>query len=71
MLKTRHDRDSLNLQLLSTIKHKVALSQEVDAWQVRIMFASRTCKAREISVTLSLNPVYMCIINSYIGLVIM
>ncbi|XP_031427354.1 BICD family-like cargo adapter 2 [Clupea harengus] len=33
LLKTRQDRDSLNLQLLSTIKHKVALSQEVDAWQ--------------------------------------
>ncbi|KAL2095109.1 hypothetical protein ACEWY4_009828 [Coilia grayii] len=33
LMKTRQDRDSLNLQLLSTIKHKVALSQEVDAWQ--------------------------------------
>ncbi|XP_076129981.1 BICD family-like cargo adapter 2 isoform X2 [Alosa pseudoharengus] len=33
LLKTRQDRDSLNIQLLSTIKHKVALSQEVDAWQ--------------------------------------
>ncbi|KAJ8347540.1 hypothetical protein SKAU_G00261290 [Synaphobranchus kaupii] len=33
LAKVRHERDSLNQQLLNTIKHKVALSQEVDAWQ--------------------------------------
>ncbi|KAG7483553.1 hypothetical protein MATL_G00039570 [Megalops atlanticus] len=33
LTKVRQERDSLNQQLLNTIKHKVALSQEVDAWQ--------------------------------------
>ncbi|KAJ8388303.1 hypothetical protein AAFF_G00134570 [Aldrovandia affinis] len=33
LAKVRQERDSLNQQLLNTIKHKVALSQEVDAWQ--------------------------------------
>ncbi|KAG9351488.1 hypothetical protein JZ751_022738 [Albula glossodonta] len=33
LVKVRQERDSLNQQLLNTIKHKVALSQEVDAWQ--------------------------------------
>lgn len=30
----RQERDALNQQLLNTIKHKVALSQEVESWQV-------------------------------------
>ncbi|KAK6288370.1 hypothetical protein J4Q44_G00389300, partial [Coregonus suidteri] len=29
----RAERDSLTQQLLNTVQHKVALSQEVDAWQ--------------------------------------
>ncbi|XP_060769204.1 BICD family-like cargo adapter 2 [Neoarius graeffei] len=29
----RQERDSLNQQLLNTIRHKVALSQEVESWQ--------------------------------------
>ncbi|KAK3509074.1 hypothetical protein QTP70_020216 [Hemibagrus guttatus] len=29
----RHERDTLNQQLLNTIRHKVALSQEVESWQ--------------------------------------
>ncbi|XP_056602722.1 BICD family-like cargo adapter 2 isoform X2 [Triplophysa dalaica] len=29
----RQERDALNQQLLNTIKHKVALSQEVESWQ--------------------------------------
>ncbi|KAI4875732.1 hypothetical protein NFI96_024247 [Prochilodus magdalenae] len=29
----RQERDTLNQQLLNTIKHKVALSQEVESWQ--------------------------------------
>ncbi|KAL7834472.1 hypothetical protein SRHO_G00287190 [Serrasalmus rhombeus] len=29
----RNERDTLNQQLLNTIKHKVALSQEVESWQ--------------------------------------
>ena len=32
----RQEKESLTQQLLNTIKHKVALSQEVDAWQVRL-----------------------------------
>lgn len=31
----RQEKESLTQQLLNTIKHKVALSQELDAWQVR------------------------------------
>lgn len=31
----RQERDTLNQQLLNTIRHKVALSQEVESWQVR------------------------------------
>lgn len=30
----RQEKDSLTQQLLNTIKHKVVLSQELDAWQV-------------------------------------
>lgn len=30
----RQEKESLTQQLLNTIKHKVALSQELDAWQV-------------------------------------
>ncbi|KAL4608666.1 BICD family-like cargo adapter 2 [Arapaima gigas] len=33
LVTARQERDSLNQQLLNTIKHKVMLSQEVDAWQ--------------------------------------
>ncbi|XP_035288774.1 BICD family-like cargo adapter 2 isoform X1 [Anguilla rostrata] len=33
LAKVRQERDSLTQQLMNTIKHKVALSQEVDAWQ--------------------------------------
>ncbi|XP_030648985.1 BICD family-like cargo adapter 2 [Chanos chanos] len=33
IILARQERDSLNQQLMNTIKHKVALSQEVDAWQ--------------------------------------
>ncbi|KPP63165.1 hypothetical protein Z043_118599 [Scleropages formosus] len=33
LVTARQERDSLNQQLLNTIKHKVLLSQEVDAWQ--------------------------------------
>ncbi|XP_028840752.1 BICD family-like cargo adapter 2 isoform X2 [Denticeps clupeoides] len=33
LIRSQQERDSLNQQLLNTIKHKVALSQEVDAWQ--------------------------------------
>lgn len=29
------EKESLTQQLLNTIKHKVALSQELEAWQVR------------------------------------
>lgn len=32
----RQEKESLTQQLLNTIKHKVALSQELDAWQVRL-----------------------------------
>lgn len=31
----RQEKELLTQQLLNTIKHKVALSQELDAWQVR------------------------------------
>lgn len=31
----RQEKEQLTQQLLNTIKHKVALSQELDAWQVR------------------------------------
>nr|XP_006642268.1 PREDICTED: bicaudal D-related protein 2 isoform X1 [Lepisosteus oculatus]XP_015192828.1 PREDICTED: bicaudal D-related protein 2 isoform X1 [Lepisosteus oculatus]XP_015192830.1 PREDICTED: bicaudal D-related protein 2 isoform X1 [Lepisosteus oculatus]XP_015192831.1 PREDICTED: bicaudal D-related protein 2 isoform X1 [Lepisosteus oculatus] len=31
--RVREERDSLNQQLLNTIRHKVALSQELEAWQ--------------------------------------
>ncbi|XP_034148955.1 BICD family-like cargo adapter 2 isoform X3 [Esox lucius] len=34
MCLVRQERDCLTQQLLNTIQHKVALSQEVDAWQV-------------------------------------
>lgn len=30
------EKESLTQQLLNTIKHKVALSQELDAWQVSL-----------------------------------
>lgn len=30
----RQEKESLTQQLLNTIKHKVALSQELEAWQV-------------------------------------
>ncbi|KAJ8267076.1 hypothetical protein GJAV_G00138060 [Gymnothorax javanicus] len=33
LAKIREERDVLNQQLMKSIKHKVALSQEVDAWQ--------------------------------------
>lgn len=33
----RQERDALNQQLLNTIKHKVALSQEVESWQVGVV----------------------------------
>ncbi|XP_007245284.2 BICD family-like cargo adapter 2 isoform X2 [Astyanax mexicanus] len=33
IILARQERDSLNQQLLNTIKHKVALSQEVESWQ--------------------------------------
>lgn len=32
----RQEKESLTQQLLNTIKHKVALSQELDAWQVSL-----------------------------------
>lgn len=32
----RQEKESLTQQLLNTIKHKVALSQELEAWQVRV-----------------------------------
>lgn len=34
MILARQERDALNQQLLNTIRHKVALSQEVESWQV-------------------------------------
>ncbi|XP_016309576.1 bicaudal D-related protein 2-like isoform X2 [Sinocyclocheilus anshuiensis] len=33
IILARQERDALNQQLLNTIRHKVALSQEVDSWQ--------------------------------------
>lgn len=33
IILARQERDTLNQQLLNTIKHKVALSQEVESWQ--------------------------------------
>lgn len=38
----RQERDTLNQQLLNTIRHKVALSQEVESWQVceRFLFSA-------------------------------
>ncbi|XP_076867152.1 BICD family-like cargo adapter 2 [Brachyhypopomus gauderio] len=33
VILARQERDTLNQQLLNTIKHKVALSQEVESWQ--------------------------------------
>nr|XP_055056418.1 BICD family-like cargo adapter 2 isoform X1 [Misgurnus anguillicaudatus] len=33
IILARQERDALNQQLLNTIKHKVALSQEVESWQ--------------------------------------
>ncbi|KAM6986414.1 BICD family-like cargo adapter 2 isoform 1-T1 [Aplochiton taeniatus] len=33
LIAVRQEKESLTQQLLNTIKHKVALSQEVDAWQ--------------------------------------
>ncbi|XP_017555479.1 BICD family-like cargo adapter 2 isoform X2 [Pygocentrus nattereri] len=33
IILARKERDTLNQQLLNTIKHKVALSQEVESWQ--------------------------------------
>ncbi len=36
-LTTVHqEKESLTQQLLNTIKHKVALSQELEAWQVSL-----------------------------------
>lgn len=32
----RQEKDTLTQQLLNTIKHKVLLSQELDAWQVSL-----------------------------------
>ncbi len=34
IILARQERDALNQQLLNTIRHKVALSQEVETWQV-------------------------------------
>ncbi len=34
IILARQERDALNQQLLNTIRHKVALSQEVESWQV-------------------------------------
>lgn len=34
LVAVRQEKESLTQQLLNTIKHKVALSQELDAWQV-------------------------------------
>lgn len=36
MASVRQEKESLTQQLLNTIKHKVALSQELDAWQVSV-----------------------------------
>ncbi|MEQ2191738.1 hypothetical protein XENOCAPTIV_001923, partial [Xenoophorus captivus] len=33
LAKVRQEKESLTQQLLNTIKHKVVLSQELDAWQ--------------------------------------
>ncbi|XP_039517845.1 BICD family-like cargo adapter 2 isoform X2 [Pimephales promelas] len=33
IISARQERDALNQQLLNTIRHKVALSQEVESWQ--------------------------------------
>lgn len=32
----RQEKETLTQQLLNTIKHKVALSQELEAWQVSL-----------------------------------
>lgn len=32
----RQEKETLTQQLLNTIKHKVKLSQELDAWQVSL-----------------------------------
>lgn len=34
LVTVRQEKDLLTHQLLNTIRHKVALSQELDAWQV-------------------------------------
>ena len=33
----RQEKETLTQQLLNTIKHKVALSQELEAWQVSLL----------------------------------
>lgn len=38
LAKVRQEKESLTQQLLNTIKHKVALSQELDAWQEDMRF---------------------------------
>lgn len=46
----RQEKESLTQQLLNTIKHKVALSQELDAWQVWLCVSSNR----------SVNNVFLC-----------
>lgn len=36
LVTVRQEKESLTQQLLNTIKHKVVLSQELDAWQVSL-----------------------------------
>ncbi|KAL0995010.1 hypothetical protein UPYG_G00130590 [Umbra pygmaea] len=49
LYKVRQERDSLNQQLLNTIQHKVALSQEVDAWQedMRVVISQQVQQQEE------------------------
>lgn len=46
----RQEKESLTQQLLNTIKHKVALSQELDAWQVSLCLVTfgQTASSRNI-----------------------
>lgn len=44
----RQEKESLTQQLLNTIKHKVALSQELDAWQVSVRVKWFTGRGRTL-----------------------
>lgn len=69
----RQERDALNQQLLNTIKHKVALSQEVESWQVGVvlihsetkMFRSNWLKSSYKSFKFKAKVKYYVYINSF------